>query len=124
VQAARIFVGALSELSAGMQIGEHQLDCRHFPFGMNIYRNSAAVITHGQRSIYMDDYFYFCAKPSEMFVDRIVEHLENQMVQTPFIRVPNEHSRSLSNCLESFQFVDLRGVVFLCCTDSSRSPAR
>jgi hypothetical protein len=72
----------------------------------------------------MDGHFYFCAKAGEMFVDRIVQNLENQMMQTPLIRVANEHSRPLSDRLEAFQFVDLRGVVFLRRADSSRSPAR
>jgi hypothetical protein len=91
---------------------------------MNIYWNSTAIIADRQRSIDMDGHFYFCTKPSEMFVDRIVQYLENQMVQTPLIRVADEHSRPLSNRLEALQFVDLRGVVLLCCANSSRSPAR
>jgi hypothetical protein len=76
------------------------------------------------RSIDVDGDFYFCAKAREMFIDRIIQDLKNQMVQTPFIRITNKHSRPLSNRLEAFQFIDLCGVVFLCCSDSSRSPAR
>jgi hypothetical protein len=57
-----------------------------------------------------------------MFVDRIVQNLKNQMVQASLIRIANEHSRPFSDRLEAFQFVDLRGVVLLCCTDSSRTP--
>jgi hypothetical protein len=91
---------------------------------MNIYRNSTAIVAHRQRSIDVDGHFYLCAKPSEMFVDRIVQHLENQMVQTPLIRVADKHSRPLSDRFEALQFVDLRGVVLLRWADSSRSPAR
>jgi hypothetical protein len=72
----------------------------------------------------VDAHFYFCAKSGEMFVDRIVQDLENQMVQTPLIRVADEHSRPLPDRFEAFQFVDLRGVVLLCRANSSRSPAR
>src|SRR5207253_1347258 len=91
---------------------------------MNIYRNSTAIVTHRQRSIDMDGHFYFCTKPSEMFIDRIVQYLENQMVQTALIRIADEHSRPLPDRFETFQFVDLRGVVLLCRANSSRSPAR
>src|SRR4029453_4181192 len=97
VQAARIFVGALSKFSASVQIGEHQLDRRHFPFGMNIYGNSTAIVAHRYRSIDVDGHFYLCAKPGEMFIDRVIQYLENQVVQTPFIRIANEHSRPFSN---------------------------
>ena len=102
VQAAGIFVGALSKFSAGVQICEYQLDCRHFPLGVNIHGSSTSVVTHRERSIDMDGHFYFCTKASEMFIDRIVQHLENQMVQTPLIGIANEHSRPLSNRFETF----------------------
>ena len=50
----------------------------------------------------MDSHFYFCTKSSEMFIDRIVQNLENQMVQTALIGIADEHSRPLSNRLETF----------------------
>src|SRR6266481_1004354 len=50
-----------------------------------------------------------------------MEHLKNQMVQTPLIRVPDKHAGPFANRLEALQFVDLRGVVFLCRADSGRA---
>ena len=44
VQTAGIFVGALSEFSARVQIRQHQLDRRHLQFRMHVDRNSAAVV--------------------------------------------------------------------------------
>ena len=78
VQAAGIFVGALAEFSARVQIGQDQLDRRHLPFRMNIDRNAAAVIAHGDRAIDVDGHFDLVAKTGEMFVDRVVENFENQ----------------------------------------------
>ena len=124
VQAAGIFVGALPEFAAGVQIRQHQLDRRHLEFRMHVDRNAAAVVADRNRSIDVDGDFDFCAKAGEMFVDRIIENLENQMVQTALIRVADVHSGPLSDRFETLQFVDLCGVVFLCCADSSRSPAR
>ena len=46
MQAAGIFVCALPKFSAGMQICQHQLDCRHLPFGMDIRRDSPPIVTH------------------------------------------------------------------------------
>ena len=53
------------------------------------------------RSIDVDGDFYFCAKAGEMFIDRIIQDLENQMVQTSLIRIADEHSRPFSNRLEA-----------------------
>src|SRR5580765_6244655 len=58
-----------------------------------------------------------------MFVDRVIEHFENQMMQTALIRVSDEHSRPFSDRLKTLQFVDLRGVVFLRCANPGRATA-
>ena len=78
VQAAGIFVGALAEFSARVQIRQHQLDRRHLPFRMNVDRNAAAVIADGNRTIDVNGDFDFVAIAGEMFVDRVVENFENQ----------------------------------------------
>src|SRR6266404_7203550 len=54
MQAAGIFVCALSKFSASVQICEHQLDGRHLPFGMDVGRDSPAIVTHRDRSIDMN----------------------------------------------------------------------
>ncbi len=71
----------------------------------------------------MDGDLNFGAKSREMFVDRVIEHFENQMVQPPLIRVSDEHAGSFANCLQAFQLVDLSGIVFLCRADSGRAEA-
>jgi hypothetical protein len=48
-----------------------------------------------------------------MFVDRIIENFENHVMQSAFVRVADIHSRPFPDCFETFEFVDLRGVVFL-----------
>ena len=78
VQAAGIFVSALSKFSAGMQIRQHQLDRWHLPFRMNIDRNAAAIVANGDRSIDMNGHFDLGAKSREMFVNGVIEDFENQ----------------------------------------------
>src|ERR1700675_138033 len=46
VQAAGKFVGSLSELASGMQVGQDQLDSRHLKFGMCLDRNAASVVSN------------------------------------------------------------------------------
>ena len=48
-----------------------------------------------------------------MFVDRVVENLENHVVQTALIGIADVHSGPFPNRFKAFQFVDLSGVVFL-----------
>ena len=102
MQAAGIFVSALSKFSAGVQIGQHQLNRWHFPFGMNIDGNAAAIVPRRDRSIDMNDHFDLRAKSREMFVDGVIDDFVNQVMQSTLIRVPDEHSWPFPNRLEAF----------------------
>ena len=113
MQTAGIFVSALTEFSARVQVREHQLDCWHLPFRMNIDRNTAAIVAHRNAAFDMHCNLDLVAKSGEMFVDRIVEHLENHVVQTALVRVANVHPRPFSDRFQTFEFVNLRGVVLL-----------
>ncbi len=66
----------------------------------------------------MDDDLDFAAVAGEMLVDRVVEHLENAVVQTAFIGVADIHAGPFPDRFETLQFVDLRGVVFLVFADA------
>ena len=78
VQTTGIFIGALAEFAAGVQIRQHQLDRRHLEFRMHVDRNAAAVVAHGNRAIHLNGDFDLRAKTGEMFVDRVIENLEDQ----------------------------------------------
>src|SRR6266567_3381791 len=91
---------------------------------MNVHRNTPAIVPHRYRPIDMNDDFNFRAESSEMLVDRVIEHFKNQMVQTSLVRVPDKHAGPFANRLEALQFVDLRGVVFLCRADSGHAILR
>ena len=112
MQTAGIFVGALAEFSAGMKIRQHQLDRRHFPLRMHIDRNSAAIITNGNRTIDVDGHLDAIAMAGQMFVDGIVEHLEYRVMQSAFVRVADIHAWPLAHRFQSFKLVDLRRIVF------------
>ncbi len=113
VQTAGIFVSALPEFPAGVQIRQDQLDGRHLEFRMHVDRNAAAVVPHRNRAVHMDGHLDFGAVAREMFVDRVVENFENHVVQTALIRVADVHSGPLSDGLQPLEFIDLGGVVFL-----------
>src|SRR5207302_3495638 len=58
-------------------------------------------------------YIDLVAKSGEMFVDRIVENFEHHVVQTALVRIADIHPGPFPDCLQAFELVDLRGVVFL-----------
>ena len=47
MQAAGDLVGAVIELTAGMQHGHDDLRCRPPLFGMDVHRDAAPVVAHG-----------------------------------------------------------------------------
>ena len=48
-----------------------------------------------------------------MFVNRVVEHLEHAVVQAAFVRVADIHAGPLAHRLQTLQFVNFGGVIFL-----------
>ena len=112
VQTARVFIGTLAELAARMEIREHEFECGDFEFRMDVHRNAAAVVLNRAGSIDMNGDIDFRAEACQVFVDRVVEHLEHAMVQAAFICRPDIHAGALAHAGEAFEFVDFGGVVF------------
>ena len=120
MQTARIFVSPLAELSACVQVRQDQLDCRHFPFRMDINRNASSVVPHRDAAVYMNVYVNLVAVTGEMFVNRIIENFENQVMQTALIRVSDVHARPLPDGFQPFELVDLSRIVLLRFIDVGR----
>src|SRR5207244_10163540 len=96
MQTAGIFVSALPEFSARVQVSQHQLDGRHFPFRMNIDRNTASIVANRNTAIDVNLYVDLVAKSVEIFVDRIVENFEHHVVQAALVRVVDVHEERKS----------------------------
>lgn len=54
----------------------------------------------------MDGDLDFGAVTGEVFVNRVVEHFEDTVVQNAFVRWPDVHPGALADPREPFQFVD------------------
>ena len=80
---------------------------------MNIDRNTTAIVAHRDAAIDVNLYINLVAKSGEMFVDRIVENFEHHVVQAALVRVADVHAGALPDRFQTFQLVDLSGVVFL-----------
>jgi hypothetical protein len=112
VQTARNLVGVGIEFAARMQDGHHDLGRRTPLFWMDFHRNAAAVVHHADRAIIMDGDFDMVAIARQGFVDRVVDHLENHMMQTrAVIRVADVHAGTFADRLKPFQDFDAAGIV-------------
>ena len=61
----------------------------------------------------MDSHLDAIAMSGEVFVNGIIQHLENAMVQPPFIRITDVHPWPFAYRLQTLQFIYLGGIVFL-----------
>ena len=112
VQTAGVFVSALAEFAARVEVCENEFERGDFEFRMDIDRDAAAVVADRARAIHMDRHIDLRAIAGEVFVDRVVENLENAVVEAAFIRGPDIHAGALADAGEAFEFVNFGGVVF------------
>src|SRR5216683_673094 len=82
VQAAGNFVSFAVEFSSGVQNGEDHFGRRALFGGMHVDWDTAAVVDHGDGIIGVYGDIDFVGVASHGFVDRVVDHFPNKMVQT------------------------------------------
>ncbi len=121
METAGEFIRTLAELAARVQIRQHELDGRHLELRVHVDRDAASVILDGTRPIRMQRHVDAGAISRQVFVDRIVEHLKNAVVQASLIRGSDVHSGALSHTSQALEFVDFGSVVFLAVRRKIRS---
>ena len=80
---------------------------------MDVHRNAAAVVANGDRAIDVDGDFDFRAMAGEMFVDGVVQHFGNAMVQRAFVGAADIHAGLLADGFQALQFAELGRAVSL-----------
>src|ERR1700730_11381494 len=87
VQTPGKFISALSEFTAGVEVGQNQLDSGHLEFRVRLNRNSASVIAYRSRTINVDGHVNFRTEAGQMFVDGVVQDFKDAVMQPALIRV-------------------------------------
>lgn len=113
VETAGIFVGPLAELASRMQVGQHQFHSGNAEFGVHIHRNAAPVVHNGNGTVHVDYNVNLAAVAGQVLVNGVIQNFKYTMVQAALIRVPNVHAGPLPHSLQAFQFINLRGAVFM-----------
>ena len=78
---------------------------------MDVGGNPTPVVGDTRGPILVKDNRDLVAMASEGFIDGIVHHLVNEVVEAPRPRGADIHSRPLTNRLQAFQHLDLFGAV-------------
>ena len=85
MQATGNLVAVLVEFAPRMQLGQRNFSSRTLGlmFVIHLYagRNPASVVRHADGIIRMNRHHDVVTMPGQGFVDRVVHHLENQVVQ-------------------------------------------
>ena len=111
VQAAGDLVGALVELAAGVQLGEHDLGGRQLLGGVDVNGNAAAVVDHGDAVVDVDGDLDAVALAGERLVDGVVDDLIDEMMETPLGGVSDVHAGALPDGFQPLENLDLVGFV-------------
>ena len=111
VEAAGVFVGALAEFAAGVEVGEHEFDGGDLELRVHVHGDAAAIVADGAGAVDMDGDLDAVAVAGEVLVDGVVKDLEDAMVEAALIGGADVHAGALADAGEAFELVDLRGVV-------------
>ena len=111
VQAAGNLVAAVVELAAGVQHRQRDFGCRLAAL-VHVGRNAAAVVDHADRVVEVNRDVDFRAESGERFVDRVVDDLVHQVMQSSRPCRADVHRRSLSDRLKAFEDLDAFRAVF------------
>ena len=115
VQTAGHLVGVLVEFAAGMQLGHDDFGCRDAFPGVNVRRDAAAVVGHGDRSVGIEGDRHEICMTGQRLIDGVVDDFVDHVMKTgTIIGIADVHAWSLADGIQAFQ--DLDGVCAVFCT--------
>ena len=103
VQTARNLVAVLVEFTAGVQDREHDFESRLALFFVHVGGDTTTVVLDGNRSVLVYCDFYIRTESCKGLVDRVVDHLVYQMVETLFADVADVHCGTFAHGLQTFE---------------------
>ena len=115
VQTTGNLIGALVELTASVQHGQHDLKGRTVFFGVHTRGDTTAVVEHTDGVAGQDADIDLVAIACHGFVDGVVDHFIYQMMQAAEMDVADIHGRTLTHGLQALKHLDLTGTIFFAC---------
>ena len=111
MQTAGDLVGALVELTAGMEHGHHYLEGRTVLLGVHVHRYAAAVVLNHNRTVLTDGHFDVGAISGERLVNGVVHGLVDQVVKSFLTDVADIHGGALAHSLQTLKNLDVAGGI-------------
>lgn len=119
VQTAGHLIRTLVELTTGVKHCQNDLKSRLVHLFMHVYRYASAIVNDLDGIVLKNAHFYMAGKTGESLVDRVVDHLVNQMMQAAHACVADIHRRTFAHRLKSLKHLDIIRLIsflfFFCC---------
>ncbi|MDQ1154161.1 hypothetical protein QE389_001360 [Brevundimonas sp. SORGH_AS 993] len=113
VQTPRDLVGVLVELTARVQLGHDDLGRRHAFLGVDVGRDAAPVVGHGDGAVGVQNDLDQVGVTGQGLVDGVVHHLIDHVVQArAVVRVPDIHAGAFAHGVQALENLDGIGAVF------------
>jgi hypothetical protein len=81
--------------------------------GVHVDGDAPAIVLNGDGPIAVELDLDALTVPGEGLVNRVVDNLENAVVEAAFVGVANVHVGTLADAFEAFEFFNFGGVVRL-----------
>ena len=107
VQAARNLVALAAELAAGVELREDDRHSRETLVGHHAGRDPGAVVADRDRVVRVKGDLDPVGTPRESLVDRVVDDLEDQVMEPARARRADVHARAQPDRLEAFEDGDV-----------------
>jgi len=111
VQPAGCDVRRPAELAAGVELGEDDLDPGEAGLRLLVDRDAAAVVVHLGGTVGVQGDLDQVARARERLVHTVVDDLPQAVHQTPCVRGPDVHARTLADRLEPLEHEEVCCVV-------------
>ena len=91
VQTSGDLVAVAAELAAGVQLRQNDRECRQSLLGNHVDGDARAGVANGHRVVRMDRHVDQVVAARERLVDRVVDHLVDEVMQAAGARRPDVH---------------------------------
>jgi hypothetical protein len=121
VEAAGDLVALAAELPTGVELRQHHRHSGQTLLRHHVDRDPGAVVRDRHGVVRMDSHVNRVGASRKGLVDRVVDHLVDEVVETSGARRADVHARSQPNRLETLENGDVLGGI--CSLSHKKSPA-
>ncbi len=111
MQTARRGVRSRTELAAGVELGEDDLDAAQTGLRLDVDGDAAGVVTHLDTVVGVQEYGDLLAVAAERLIHRVVDDLPEAVHESARVGRADVHAWTLANRLETLEHGEVAGGV-------------